>query len=114
MRVKGGVTTRRRHKKILKATKGYRMTRSKLYKSAHEAYLHAGQYSYNDRKKRLNDFRRIWISRINAALAEKGVKYNLFYHNLRQKNVQLNRHVMAELAVNYPETFSSIVDFVGK
>jgi large subunit ribosomal protein L20 len=112
VRVKGGKVTRRRHKKILKATKGYRLTKSKLYKVAHEAYLHAGQYSYNHRKKRLNEFRRLWISRINAAARQRGTKYSEFMHNLRQKDVQLNRHVLAELAVNSPETFSEIVDFV--
>jgi large subunit ribosomal protein L20 len=110
VRVKGGTVTRRRHKKILKETKGYRMTKSKLYKVAHEAYLHAGQYSYNDRKKRKNDFRRLWISRINAAAQEHGLKYSQFMHNLRQNDVQLNRHVLAELAVNFPETFSKVVE----
>ncbi|MBN2100567.1 50S ribosomal protein L20 [Candidatus Dojkabacteria bacterium] len=113
MRVKGGTVTRRRHKKVLKANKGYRMTKSKLYKVAHEAYLHAGQYSYNDRKKRLNDFRRIWISRINAAAREHGTTYSKFYHNLREKDVKLNRHVLAELAVIYPETFSQLVEFAN-
>lgn len=111
MRVKSGITRRRRHKKVLKATKGYRMTKSKLYRVAHEAYLHAGQYSYNDRKKRLNEFRRLWITRINAAVRGYGITYSKFYHNLRQKDVQLNRHVLAELAVNHPETFSKIVEY---
>ncbi len=114
MRVKGGKVTKRRHKKILKQTKGYRLTKSKLYKVAHEAYLHAGQYSYNDRKKRLNQFRRLWISRINAAARERGTKYSVLMNNLRQNNIQLNRHVLAELAVNNPETFSSVVDFASK
>lgn len=112
MRVKSGRTRKKRHKKVLKETKGYRMTKSKLYKVAHEAYLHAGQYSYNDRKKRYNNFRRLWISRINAAARERGTTYSKLTHNLRQKNVQLNRHVLAELAVNSPETFSKVVDFV--
>lgn len=114
MRVKAGVVTRRRHKKVLKATKGYRMSKSTLYKSAHEAYLHAGQYSYDHRKKRLNEFRRLWTSRITAALSKLGVKYNTFIHNLRKKDIQLNRHVLAELAVNFPETFSKIVEESSK
>ncbi|HCC67726.1 TPA: 50S ribosomal protein L20, partial [Patescibacteria group bacterium] len=67
MRVKTGKVTKRRHKKILKATKGYRMTKNNLYKVAHEAYMHAGQYSYNDRKKRAGDMRKLWITKINAA-----------------------------------------------
>jgi large subunit ribosomal protein L20 len=111
MRVKTGKNRRKRHKKVLKETKGYRLTRSKLYKVAHEAYLHAGQYSYNDRKKRRSYFRRIWISRINAAARKRGVKYSRLIHHLKQKDIQLNRHVLAELAVNNPETFSNIVDF---
>ena len=110
MRAKGGTVTRRRHKKILKSTKGYRMTKSKLYKVAHEAHLHAGQYSYQGRKKRKNQMRRVWITRINAAVKNKGLSYNRFMHNLRQKDVQLNRHMLSEIAVNYPETFSTIVD----
>ncbi|MEA3357165.1 MAG: 50S ribosomal protein L20 [Patescibacteria group bacterium] len=111
VRVKGGKVTRRRHKKILKSTKGYRLTKSKLYKVAHEAYLHAGQYSYNHRKKRLNQFRRLWISRINAAVRQEGLTYNTFINNLKGKKIQLNRHVLAELAVNFPETFSAVVEF---
>lgn len=110
MRVKGGKVTRRRHKKVLKQTKGYRLTRSKLYKVAHEAYLHAGQYSYNDRRKRRNEFRKLWIARINAAVRDHGMTYNKFIHNLRKKDIQLNRHVLAELAVNFPETFSKVVE----
>lgn len=109
MRVKGGTVTRRRHKKVLKETKGYRMTRSKLYRVAHEAYLHAGQYSFADRRKRRNDFRRLWIARINAAARERGLTYSRLMNNLRQKNIQLNRHVLAELAVNFPEIFSEVV-----
>lgn len=112
MRVKGGYTKRKRHQKILRATKGYRMTKNRLYKVAHEAYLHAGQYSYNHRKKRLNDFRRIWIARVNSALVEHNIKYSLFKNHLKQKKVQLNNHVLSELAVNFPETFSKVVEFV--
>lgn len=109
MRVKGGIVTRRRHKKVLKEVKGYRMSRSTLYRVAHEAYLHAGQYSYNDRKKRENTFRRLWISRINAAAKAHGVSYSRLMSNLRKKDIQLNRHILAELAVNFPETFRSVV-----
>lgn len=112
MRVKGGKITRRRHKKILKSTKGYRMTKSNLYKVAHEAYLHAGQYSYNHRKKRLNEFRKLWISRLNAALKPFELKYSRFKYHLKQKKVQLNNHVLSELAINFPETFKKVVEFV--
>lgn len=114
MRIKAGKTTRKRHKKILKQTKGYRLTKSKLYRVAHEAYLHAGQYSYDHRKKRLNYFRRIWITRINAALKKEGKSYNTFIHNLKEKDIQLNRHVLAELAVNSPDSFSKVVEVASK
>lgn len=86
------------------------MTKSKLYRVAHEAYLHAGQYSYNDRKKRGNTFRRMWISRVNAAARNNGTTYSTLMSNLRQKGVELNRHVLAELAVNFPETFTKVVE----
>lgn len=112
MRIKGGLTTHRRHKKVLDAAKGYRMSRSILYSRAHEAIAHAGQYSYMHRRKRAGDFRRIWISRINAAVREHGLTYSQFFRSLRQKSVQLNRHVLAELAVTFPETFARIVDAV--
>ncbi len=87
------------------------MTKSKLYKVAHEAYLHAGEYSFMHRKKRGNEMRRLWITRINAAASQYGLKYNEFINNLRQKDIQLNRHVLAELAVNAPETFKAVVEF---
>ena len=109
MRVKKGVTARRRHKKVLKAAKGYRMSRHTLYSTAHQATMHAGQYSYEHRKKRATDFRRLWVARINAAVREHGLTYSEFIRSLRQKSIQLNRHVLAELAVTFPETFAQIV-----
>lgn len=86
------------------------MTRSRLHKASQDAYLHAGEYSYGGRKKRKNDMRTIWISRINAAVKERGFSYRTFVHHLREHNIQLNRHVLAELAVNSPETFTKIVE----
>lgn len=86
------------------------MSKSKLYKVAHEAYLHAGQYSYNDRKKRSGDFRKLWISRINAGARDHKTTYSRLMNDLRQKDIQLNRHVLAELAVNFPETFTQVVE----
>ena len=108
MRVKTGKVTRRRHKKILKANKGYRMTKSKLYKVAKEAFMHAGQYAYNDRQKRAGTFRRLWISRINAGAQANGKKYNVFMSDLREANVELNRKMLADLALNNPEVFTQI------
>jgi large subunit ribosomal protein L20 len=110
MRAKPGKASRKRHKKILKETKGYRLTKSKLYKMAHEAYMHAGQYSYNDRKKRRGDMRRMWISKINAACKQNNIKYNDFIHKLSEQNIKLNRKVLADLAMNEPKTFTFLVE----
>lgn len=109
MRTKTGKTTKRRHKKILKATKGYRMTKNNLYKVAHEAYMHAGQYSYNDRRKRPANMRRVWITKINAACKNNGIKYSDFIKQLSDQKILINRKVLADLAMNEPETFSFLV-----
>jgi len=109
MRVKGGTVRKRRHNKILAKTKGYRMTKSKLYKVAHEAYMHAGQYSYNDRRKRAGDFRRLWITRLNAACKINGIQYKDLISGLKKSNSELNRKVLADIAVNNPDVFSFIV-----
>jgi large subunit ribosomal protein L20 len=109
MRTKGGKTTRRRHKKILKETKGYRLTKSKLYKVANEAYMHAGQYSYNDRRRKPSNMRKLWITKINAACKQNNIKYSEFINKLSEKNIKLNRKVLADLAMNEPNTFSFLV-----
>ncbi len=109
MRVKGGTTRKKRHKKILKSTKGYRLTKSKLYKVAHEAHLHAGQYAYDHRQKRGGQIRRVWITKINAACKQNDIQYKDFIHKLKGKKIELNRKVLADLAVNNPEIFTSIV-----
>jgi len=109
MRVKGGIVRKRRHNKILAKTSGYRMTKSKLYKVAHEAYMHAGQYSYNDRRKRAGQFRSLWISRLNAACKANGILYKDLINGLNKKDIELNRKVLADIAVNNPNVFSFIV-----
>ena len=109
MRVKGGTVRKRRHNKILSQTKGYRMTKNNLYKVAHEAYMHAGQYSYNDRKKRAGEMRSLWIQRINAACKNNGIQYKELIDGLSKKNIELNRKVLADIAVNDPSVFSFIV-----
>lgn len=109
MRVKGGTVRRRKHNKILSKTKGYRMTRSRLYRVAHESYMHAGQYSFNDRKKRLGQMRRLWISRISAAANQNGLKYSELMKKLKDSKSELNKKTLAEIAFKYPESFSSIV-----
>lgn len=110
MRVKGGVVRRRKHNKILAKTKGYRMTKSRLYKVAHEAYMHAGQYAYNHRQKRGAEVRRVWITKINAACKNNGIQYKDLISKLRKENIELNRMVLADIAVNHPEVFTKITE----
>ncbi|HRY22182.1 MAG TPA: 50S ribosomal protein L20 [Candidatus Dojkabacteria bacterium] len=109
MRVKGGTTRKRRHKKVLNETKGYRLTKGKLYRVSHEAYLHAGQYAYNDRQKRGAQMKRIWITKINAACKQNEIQYKDLIKKLKDNKIELNRKVLADLAVNSPEVFSFIV-----
>ena len=109
MRIKGGTTKKRRHKKVLNKTKGYRLTKSKLYRVSHEAYLHAGQYAYDHRQKRGAQMRKVWITKINAACKQNDVQYKDFIKKLKDNKIVLNRKVLADLAVNDPEVFSFIV-----
>ena len=108
-RTKGGPTGRTKHKKILKATKGYRGTRSKLFRPAHEAYLHAGEYAFAGRKLRKRDFRRLWIQKINAALKPFDVSYSRFIKKLKDSKIELDRKSLADVALNDPGTFEKIV-----
>ena len=107
-RVKRGVTAHRRHKKILALAKGYRGARSKLFKSANEAVIHALAYAYRDRRTRKRDFRRLWIQRINAAARQHGLNYNQFIHGLQTRGVELDRKSLAELAVYNPDEFARL------
>ncbi len=109
MRVKGGTTRKKRHKKILKSTKGYRMTKSKLYKVAHEAHLHAGQYAHAHRQKRTSQMRKLWIKRINAAAQKNDLKYSEFINKLKKSEIGLNKKILSEIALKHPKTFDSIV-----
>jgi large subunit ribosomal protein L20 len=109
MRVKGGIVRKRRHNKVLKATKGYRMTKSRLYKVAHEAYMHAGKYSYAHRKRRASQLRNVWIQKLNAAAKNNGIQYKDLIGGMKKKNIELDRKVLADIAVNNPEVFSFIV-----
>jgi large subunit ribosomal protein L20 len=114
-RTKTGTVRRASHKKVLKLTKGFRMTRNRLYKVAHEALLHAGQYAFDGRKKRKGQFRTTWITRINAALKTYGssLRYSEFINSLKTKNVTINRKMMSELAIKLPESFKSLVTFTS-
>jgi large subunit ribosomal protein L20 len=109
MRVKGGKVRSRKHNKVLKATKGYRMTKNNLYKVAHEAYIHAGQYAYNHRQRKQSEMRKLWIQKINAACKNNNIQYKDLIGGLSEKNSELNRMVLADIAMNNPEVFSFIV-----
>jgi len=108
-RVKGGFTTHRRHKKVLKLTKGQRATRRKLYRRAHEAMLKSLSYSYQHRKERKGDMRRLWITRINAASRIEGLSYSRFVEGLTKAGVALDRKILADLAVTDPAAFAQLV-----
>ncbi|OGK20036.1 50S ribosomal protein L20 [Candidatus Roizmanbacteria bacterium RIFCSPHIGHO2_02_FULL_37_13b] len=112
-RVKGGVTTRAKHKKILKQTKGYWMSRSKQIKKAKEAVLHAGEYAFFGRKLKKRQFRKLWIIRINAALSNLDLKYGKFINMLSKKNIIIDRKILAKLALEHPKIFSAIVKRVS-
>lgn len=109
-RVKTGPNRRRRHKKILKMAKGKYGTRSKLYRRANEAMLKSLWYEYRDRRTRKRDLRRLWITRINAASRQHGLPYSRFIHGLKQANIDLNRKMLADMAVRHPEAFQQVVE----
>lgn len=113
-RAKTGGKRRKRHKKILKKTKGYRGTRSKLFKRAHEAYLRAGQHAYIGRKLRKRDMRRLWIQRIGAALKPFDLSYSKFINLLKKTHIKLNRKMLSEIAIHYPEAFERVVEKAKK
>lgn len=109
VRVKGGMVTRRKHKKILKLAKGYWMTRHKQVKKAKEAVLHAGEYAFAGRKLKKRDFRKLWIIRLNAALRVGGVNYSAFIKKLKDEKIELDRKVLAQIATEYPKAFEKLV-----
>jgi len=110
MRVKGGTVTRRRHKKLLRMTKGQWGTRSTLYRRANEAMMKSYWYAYRDRRNRRRDFRRLWIARINAGSRANGLSYSRLIHGLKQANVNLDRKVLADLAVRDEAAFAAVVN----
>ncbi len=114
MRVKRGYKARRRRKKVLKLAKGYRGGRSKLFRSASNAVDKALMYAYRDRRARKRDFRRLWIVRINAAARMNDLSYSKFMHGLKLANVELDRKVLAELAISDPPGFSRIAQLAGQ
>jgi large subunit ribosomal protein L20 len=109
VRVKRGVNSKRRHNKTLSSTKGYWGTRSRLYKRANEAAMRAGQYQYRDRRNRKREMRKLWIQRINAASRQHGLPYNQLISGLTQAGVEVDRKMLADLAVRDPEAFGEFV-----
>lgn len=111
-RVKRGVISRTKHKKLLSLTKGYRGTKSRLVKVAREAQLHAGQYAYHGRKLRKRDFRTLWITRIGEAVKKENLSYSKFMNKLKKAHIELDRKILSDLVVNEPEVFKKLVDKV--
>ncbi|MCX7974723.1 MAG: 50S ribosomal protein L20 [Candidatus Aminicenantes bacterium] len=111
-RVKRGPRKKERRKKILKLAKGYWGAKSRNYRTAKEAVEKALQYAYRDRRTRKRDFRRLWIIRIKAASEARGLSYSRFIHGLKKMKVEIDRKILADLAIRFPETFNRIVDQV--
>ena len=109
-RVKGGVVSKNRRRKVLKRAKGYFGSKHRLYKTAQEQLFHSGAYSFNDRKKRANDFRKLWITRINAACRSNDIVYSKFINGLKKANIEINRKMLSELAIFAPEEFTKLVN----
>jgi large subunit ribosomal protein L20 len=109
-RVKGGAVSKNRRRKVLKNAKGYFGSKHRLYKTAQEQVFHSGAYSFQDRKKRSGDFRKLWITRINAACRANDITYSKFINGLKKANININRKMLSELAIFAPEDFNKLVD----
>lgn len=109
-RVKRGVTAKARHKKIIALAKGYRGRRKNVYRVAKQAVMKAGQYAYRDRRQRKRQFRRLWIARINAAARQNGLAYSRFMNGLRKASIEIDRKVLADLAVFDKAVFAQLVE----
>jgi large subunit ribosomal protein L20 len=107
-RVKRGVTAGRRHKKVLGKAKGYYNARRKVFRAAKQAVIKAGQYAYRDRRQKKRDFRALWITRINAAAREFGLSYSKIVNGLKKAGVEIDRKMLADLAVNQPTAFAEV------
>lgn len=110
MRVKGGIKRHQHHKKMRDLAKGYQMSRRKLIRSVSSALLHAGEYAFHGRKLKKRYFRSLWIKRLNASLALLGVSYNVFINKLKTNNVEVDRKILAKIAVEMPTTFKAFVE----
>jgi large subunit ribosomal protein L20 len=113
-RIKRGVTSRRKHNKLLGLTKGFKGTKSTLIREAKSASLHAGQYAYAGRKDRKGDFRSLWIIRIGEAVKQYGLSYSVFIDKLKKSNIELDRKILSNLVVEDPDAFKSVVELAKK
>ncbi|MCI9433829.1 MAG: 50S ribosomal protein L20 [Bacilli bacterium] len=109
-RVKGGTIHRARRAKVMKEAKGYFGSKHRLYKSAKEQVMHSGKYAYRDRRQKKRDFRKLWITRINAACRENNISYSKFINGLSKAGVTVNRKMLSEIAIDSPATFTNLVD----
>ena len=108
-RVKGGTVSKNRRRKVLKEAKGYFGSKHRLYKTAKEQLMHSGQYAFRDRKQKKRDFRKLWITRINAACRQNDISYSRFIEGLTKAGVEINRKMLSEIAINDPKMFSELV-----
>lgn len=108
-RVKGGTISRARHKKVMKQAKGYFGSKHRLYRSANEQVMHAGKYAYRDRRQKKRDFRKLWITRINAACRLNEISYSKFISGLAKAGIEINRKMLSEVAIDNPEMFAEFV-----
>lgn len=113
-RVKRGIVTKKRHKRVLKRAKGFYGQRSKIFRRAQETVLRAMEYSFKSRKLRKRDFRALFITRINAACSAHGISYNVFINGLKKSNVQLNRKMLSQLAIFEPKAFEKLIGISKK
>ena len=108
-RVKGGTVARARRKKVLKEAKGYFGSKHRLYKTAHEQVMHSGQYAYRDRRQNKRNFRKLWITRINAACRENEISYSKFINGLSKAGIEINRKMLSEIAIDNSQNFAELV-----
>ena len=108
-RVKGGTINRARHKKVMKQAKGYFGSKHRLYRTAHEQVMHSGKYAYRDRKQKKRDFRKLWITRINAACRQNDISYSKFINGLNKAEIDINRKMLSEIAIDNPKAFTELV-----
>lgn len=109
-RVKGGTVTRKRRKRVLKLAKGYYGSKHTLFKTAKQQVMKSGNYAYRDRRQRKRDFRKLWITRINAAARQNEISYSKLMHGLKVANIDINRKMLADLAINDEQAFTQLVD----